>query len=295
MGLQTMTRRRKPWIPIDSRFYRVMEYILLVTGSFLIAISFNLFLNPNRIASGGVTGLSTILQEVAGWEPAYVQWALNIPLFIAGVLLLGGRFGLKTALGSIVLPFFVLLTSRVEPWTTDPLLATIFGGVGIGTGLGIVFRGRGSTGGLDLAAQILHRYTGLTLAVAVLILDGLVIMAAGIFLSLENALYAMVGLFVASKMIDVVQTGLNVSKVVYIVSAEHEKISNKILIDMDRGLTRIAGLGGYTGESRPILMVVLGQMEVMRLKTLVREIDSNAFVILSDAREVLGEGFRKEL
>jgi uncharacterized membrane-anchored protein YitT (DUF2179 family) len=289
-----MTGKREPWIPINSFVYRSLEYVLLVIGSLLIAVSFNLFLNPNRIASGGVSGISTILEEVVGWEPAFVQWALNIPLFIAGVLLLGGRFGLKTAIGSVVLPLFVLMTNHMEPWTTNPLLATIFGGVGIGAGLGIVFRGRGSTGGLDLAAQILHRYTGLTLSLAVLILDGLVITAAGFFLSPENALYAMVGLFVASKTIDVVQTGMNVSKVAYIVSSKQEEISQAILIDLDRGLTRIQALGGYTGESRSILMVVLSQMEVMKMKTIVRQIDPNAFVILTDAREVLGEGFQTQ-
>lgn len=290
-----MKRRREPWIPINSGLYQGMEYALVLIGSFLIAASFNLFLNPNRIASGGVSGISTILEEVVGWEPAYVQWALNIPLFIAGVILLGKRFGVKTAVGSTILPLFVLLTSDLEPWTTNPLLATIFGGVGIGAGLGIVFRGRGSTGGLDLAAQILHKYTGLTLSLAVLVLDGMVILSAGILLSPEKALYAMVGLFVTSKTIDVVQTGLNVSKVVYIISAQQERIAKTILDDLDRGLTRIEALGGYTGEVRPILMVVISQMEVMRLKTLVREIDPAAFVILSDAKEVLGEGFRRHV
>jgi uncharacterized membrane-anchored protein YitT (DUF2179 family) len=273
----------------------MMEYILLILGSFLVAVGFNLFLNPNRIASGGVTGISTILEEVISFEPAYVQWALNIPLFIAGVLLMGGRFGLKTAVGSIVLPLFVLMTNDLEPWTRNPILATIFGGLVVGAGLGIVFRGRGSTGGLDLAAQILHKYTGLTLAFAVLLLDGLVITAAGVLLAPEKALYAMVGLFVTSKTIDVVQTGLNVSKVVYIVSAEQEAIARRILVDMDRGLTRIEAVGGYSGQNRPILMVVLSQMEVIKLKILVSEIDPHAFVILTDAREVLGEGFRNQI
>jgi uncharacterized membrane-anchored protein YitT (DUF2179 family) len=290
-----MRRKRVPLIPTNSSLYEMMEYILLLSGSFLVAVGFNLFLNPNRIASGGVSGISTILEEMVGWEPAYVQWALNIPLFIAGILLLGRRFGMKTAVGSVILPFFVLMTNDLEPWTRDPILATIFGGLIVGTGLGLVFRGRGSTGGLDLAAQILYRYTGLTLALAIFLLDGLVITAAGIFLAPEKALYAMVGLFITSKTIDVVQTGLNVSKVAYIVSAEQERITQKILVDMDRGLTRIHAVGGYTGENRPILMVVLSQMEVMKLKILVREIDPQAFVILTDAKEVLGEGFRNEI
>jgi uncharacterized membrane-anchored protein YitT (DUF2179 family) len=270
----------------------MFDYVLLLTGSFVIAFSFNMFLNPNQIASGGVSGISTIVQHVMGMEPAITQWLLNIPLFVAGLWLLGGKFGLKTAVGSVVLPLFVLLTSRMTPWTDNTLLASIYGGFGVGLGLGIVFRGRGSTGGLDLAAQIIHKYAGFRLGVCVALLDGAVILTAGLVFTPEKALYALIGLFVTSKTIDFVQMGFSVSKVAYIITGETEAVSKAILHDLDRGLTVLDGTGGYTREERKVLMVVVDQKEVSKLKQMVSAIDPRAFVIISHASEVLGEGFK---
>ncbi|MEB3102358.1 YitT family protein [Paenibacillaceae bacterium T2] len=279
-------------IKSGSPVHFLLEYGLLFAGSLVIALSFNLFLNPNRIASGGVAGISTIVEAVWGIQPALTQWALNIPLFLLGVVLLGGKFGVKTAVGSVILPFLVLITSHIEPPTKDVLLASIYGGIGIGVGLGLVFRGRGSTGGLDLAAQILHKYTGVSLGLAIALLDGMVILTAGIVFSPANALYAMIGLFVTSKTIDVVQLGLSTSKVAYIITEKTEEMSAAVLYDLDRGLTRLSGQGGYTGDVRPVLMVVISNREVSKIKSVVRSVDPRAFMILSDAAEVFGEGFK---
>ena len=145
-----------------SRFFAVMrDYGYILLGSAIVGVTFNMFLLPNRIAAGGVSGISTILQSF-GFEAAYVQWAFNIPLFIAGVLILGGKFGVKTLVGSVFLPLVVYLTRDISPATHNALLAAIFGGVGIGAGIGMVFLGRGSTGGTALAAQIIHKFTGLS-------------------------------------------------------------------------------------------------------------------------------------
>ncbi len=268
------------------------EYGLLLMGSLLIAVSFNMFLSPNQVASGGVSGISIIINQLFGIEPALTQWALNIPLFIAGTWLLGGQFGLKTAVGSVVLPLFVLLTKGLPSPTQNVLLASIYGGILIGVGLGIVFRGRGSTGGLDLAAQIIHKYTGLSLGLSVAMLDGLVILSAGLVFSAEKALYALIGLYVTSKTINVVQIGFSYSKVAFIISKNTDAIHEAILHELDRGLTRLKGTGGYTGEERTVLMVVVNQAEVSKLKDLVKASDPGAFVILSDTNEVLGEGFK---
>jgi uncharacterized membrane-anchored protein YitT (DUF2179 family) len=285
-------RRKHPAIRIGSPLHQVIEYGLLLAGCLAIALSFNFFLNPNQIASGGVAGISTIIQQLFGIEPAVMQWVLNIPLFILGMLFLGGQFGLKTAVASVVLPLFVLLTRDLGPLTTNALLATIYGGIGIGAGLGIVFRGRGSTGGLDSAAQLIHKWTGVGYGIAVAMLDGAVILAAGIVFSPEKALYALIGLFVTTKTIDIVQIGFRYSKVAFIMTKEMEAIRDAILFELDRGLTLLDGRGGYTGEDRPTLMVVVSQTEVTRLKTIVRSVDPNAFIILTDAHEVLGEGFK---
>lgn len=264
----------------------------VIVGSCILAISFNLFLLPNGIASGGVSGISILVQRVFNIPPAVTQWTLNIPLFIAAIWLLGKKFGAKSILGSIVFPFFVLITSHLSPPTDNPLLAAIYGGIGVGVGLALVFRGGGSTGGLDLAAQMLHRFTGMPYNLAVVCFDGAVIITAAIIISPELSLYALISLFVTSKSIDFVQNGLQLSKVAFIISDKTEQLELAILHDLDRGLTKLDGKGGYTGDARNVIMVVVSQNEVSKLKKTVEKHDPTAFVIISSTAEVLGEGFK---
>lgn len=287
-----MARKRRAAIQLNSPQRTVMEYLMLIAGSIVLAVSFNLFLNPNHIASGGVAGLSTILYSLFGFPPAVVQWACNIPLFLLGLKILDRQYAMKAAVGSIVLPLCVMLTSHLQPLTTNTLLASIYGGIGVGLGIGIVFRGRGSTGGFAIASQILHKYTGLSLGACVAVFDGLVILLAGIVFNPEKALFALIALFVTSKTIDIVQMGWNTSKVAYIISNEIETLRETILYDLDRGLTLLDAAGGYTGDKRKVLMAVVSQSEVSKLKILVRSVDPDAFIILCPAHEVLGEGFR---
>lgn len=287
-----MARRRRAAIQLNSPQRKVLEYLMLVVGSLVLATSFNLFLNPNQIASGGVSGLSTILHNLFGVSPAIVQWACNIPLFLLGLKVLDKHYSVKAAVGSIILPLCVMLTSHLQPLTTNPLLASIYGGIGVGLGIGIVFRGRGSTGGFAIASQILHKYSGLSLGACVAVFDGLVILFAGIVFDPEKALFALIALFVTSKTIDIVQMGWNTSKVAYIISNEIETLRETILYDLDRGLTLLDAAGGYTGDERKVLMAVVSQSEVSKLKIMVRSVDPDAFIILCPAQEVLGEGFR---
>nr|WP_202890815.1 MULTISPECIES: YitT family protein [Brevibacillus] len=277
---------------MNSPQRKVLEYGMLVLGSLVLATSFNLFLNPNQIASGGVSGLSTILHNLFGFSPAVVQWAMNIPLFLLGFKFLDRQYSMKAAVGSIVLPLCVMLTSHLQPLTTNLLLASIYGGIGVGLGIGIVFRGRGSTGGFSIATQILHKYSGISLGACVAVFDGLVILFAGIVFDPEKALYALIALFVTSKTIDIVQMGWNTSKVAYIISNETDTLRETILYDLDRGVTLLDGAGGYTGDARKVLMAVVSQSEVSKLKIMVRSVDPDAFIILCPAQEVLGEGFR---
>lgn len=286
-------RKRKVMADGQSLVGKVFEYINVLVGAAFIAIVFNVFLLPNKVASGGVSGISTILYDLFGWEPAYVQWAFNIPLFIAGVVLLGKQFGVKTLAGTIFLPFVVFLTKDWGPWTEDPLLASLFGGIGVGLGLGIVFRGKASTGGTDLAAQIIHKYSGLSLGTCVALLDGLIVLSAAIVFDIESGLYALLSLYVTSKTIDLVQVGLGVSKMAMIITNKQEDVREAIINKMDRGVTKLSGYGGYTDNERPILMCVFDHTEFTKLKQLVRSIDPTAFVIVMDAAEVLGEGFKR--
>ncbi|WP_427138391.1 YitT family protein [Psychrobacillus psychrodurans] len=269
------------------------DYVYVIVGAAIIALAFNVFLLPNQIASGGVSGISTILKGVFGWEPGLVQYAFNIPLFISGLIFLGAKFGIKSLVGTLVLPAVVLVSANWEPWTMNPLLGALFGGITVGLGLGLVFRGGASTGGTDLAAQIITKYTGFSLGTSVLLLDGLIVLSAAVVFDIEKALYALIALFVTTKTIDLVQLGFSQSKMIYIITNKQDEIRDAIYTEIDRGVTKLPAYGGYTNIERPILMVVAYQTEFTKLKHIIKTIDPAAFVIVSDAYEVLGEGFKR--
>ncbi|WP_282067158.1 YitT family protein [Bacillus pumilus] len=268
------------------------NYLFILIGSAIVAIGFNTLLLPNQIAAGGVSGISTIMQSF-GFEAAYVQWGLNIPLFIAGFYLLGGTFGVKTLVGSIFLPLMVFVTRHIAPVTHEALLAAIFGGVVIGIGIGLVFLGNGSTGGTALAAKIINKYTGLTLGTCLAMMDGLIVLAAMTIFGIEEGLYAVIGVFISSKTIDVVQAGFSHSKMAMIITGHEDEVRQAVFDQIDRGVTKISAVGGYTDHDRPILMCVVGQSQFTKLKQVVKAIDASAFVIVMDAKEVLGEGFKR--
>ncbi|MFS0783678.1 YitT family protein [Bacillus sp. 1P06AnD] len=269
------------------------DYVYVMIGAAVVALSFNVFLLPNNIASGGTSGISTILYAKFGWEPAYVQWALNIPLFIAGVILLGKQFGIKTFVGTCFFPFAVFLTKGLDPWTTDPLLGALVGGIGVGLGLGIVFLGKASTGGTDLAAQIVHKYTRISLGKCVAFIDGLIVIAASFVFDIERGLYALIGLYATSKTIDLVQMGMDNSKMALIITNKEEEMRKAIFTHVKRGVTELHGKGGFTESDKPVLMCVVDQSQFTKLKQVAREVDPHAFVVVTDAHEVLGEGFSR--
>ena len=271
----------------------IVEYVYVIVGAAVVAIGFNVFLLPNQVASGGVSGISTILHGLFGWNPGLVQYAFNIPLFLAGVIILGKKFGVKSFIGTITLPFIVLLTNHWGPWTDNPLLGALFGGIVVGLGIGLVFKGNASTGGTDLLAQIITKYTGLSLGTSVLLIDGIIAISAAIVFDLEKGLYALIGLYVTTKTIDIIQLGFSQSKMVYIITLKQDEVRDAIYAEIDRGVTKLPAIGGYTGEARPVLMVVVYQTEFTKLKQLIKNVDPSAFVIVSDAYEVLGEGFKR--
>ncbi|KOY82214.1 YitT family protein [Lysinibacillus macroides] len=271
----------------------IIEYVYVMIGAAVIAIGFNVFLLPNQVASGGVSGISTILHGLFGWNPGIIQYAFNIPLFIAGIIFLGKKFGIKSFIGTITLPSVVLLTNSWEPWTNNPLLGALFGGIVVGLGIGLVFKGNASTGGTDLLAQIITKFTGLSLGTSVLLIDGIIAISAAIVFDLEKGLYALIGLYVTTKTIDIIQLGFSQSKMVYIITVKQDEIREAIYAEIDRGVTKLPAIGGYTGEERPVLMVVVYQTEFTKLKQLIKSVDPSAFVIVSDAYEVLGEGFKR--
>lgn len=279
--------------PVPRRIVLTFEYSLVLLGSFMIAIGFNLFLLPNEVASGGVAGISTILNSLFGLNPAIVQWAINMPLFVLGIFILGKNFGLKTFVGTIAVPLFVELSSAWSPATPDPLLGAIFGGMACGVGIGIVFRGKGSTGGIDLAAQILHKYVPLPFGVCIALFDGIIVLTAILVFSVEQGLYALIGLFVTSRTIDLVQVGLSSSKNLMIITDHVEPVREALLNQVDRGVTVWQAEGGYTKEERRMIMCVVNQNEFSRTSQIIKLIDPKAFIVVMNASEVIGEGFSK--
>ena len=263
----------------------------ILLGSFVTAIGFNVFLNPNDIASGGVAGISVIIKHLLNIEPAITQWALNIPLFFLGLFVLGKLYGLRTVVGSFFLPLFIYFTKNVPPLTTNPLLASIYGGLVVGIGLGLVFKGNASTGGLSIIASIINKYTGFSMGKCQMLTDAFVVISASLVFTPDKVLYALISIFVTSKAIDLVQLGFTSSKVAFVVSDKSDDISKIILRNLDRGLTKLSGQGGYTEEKRTVLMVVMEQSEITRFKNLVETIDPTAFIIISNTHEVLGKGF----
>lgn len=270
------------------------DYLMVAFGSIMLAIGLAVFLIPNKIAPGGVSGLATIIFYVAGLPVGLTMLALNIPLFMIGFRQLGWAFAAKSLFGTILLSVAIdLLKPIVTAPTQDPLLASIYGGILVGAGLGVVFRAGGTTGGTDLAAQIARHWVKISSGFALVVIDGLVIALAGLVFSLELALYALLSLFITARVIDLVQEGVGYFKAALIISERNLEIGQAILREMDRGATGLQGRGVYTGTSREVLLCVVSRPEVTKLKNLVALIDPRAFMVVTNVHEALGEGFKE--
>lgn len=283
---------------MNNRFVdKVWEALLINIGIILIALGLIWFLEPNTIAPGGVTGLAIVIERMIGVPIYLTNLMINIPLFIIGIMVLGKGTGLKTAYGTLGLSFFLVAFEKVEfthvPATADPLLASIFGGVVVGIGIGLLFKTGGSTGGTDLAGAILNKFfPSLSAAKLMMVIDVCVISLAGIVSGkVETALYSSVCLYIMVKSADFIVEDLNYSKSFYIISSKSEEISERIIAELERGVTALQGKGMYSGESKEVLMCVVNRAQVQKVKMIVREIDPDAFVMLNTTHEVLGEGF----
>lgn len=291
-----------------SRYW--LDYLMIVVGSIITAGSINIFLVPFKIAPGGVSGIATVLYYVSNgkFSVGITMLVLNIPLFILGMRFIGRKFVIKTLFGTVLLSLIIDLS---EPFTStfaqkigdmsqgviysqDILLYSLFGGFLMGLGLGLVFRSGATTGGTDLAARIVNHFLPIfTMGETLLIIDtSIIILAAVAFKSFQLGLYAIVTLFISSKVIDAILEGVNYAKAVFIISDHSEHISAKILNNLDRGVTALEGTGMYTGNNKKVLLCILNRGQIPVLKNIVKSIDHNAFIILADVREVLGEGFK---
>jgi uncharacterized membrane-anchored protein YitT (DUF2179 family) len=276
----------------------VIDYISITIGTALLALSIYLFLSPNIIAPGGVTGLAVVIKKVFGYKIFITNLVINIPLFLIGVFILGRDSGAKTAFGTLSLSFFLLYFETNFPGvfaTNDILLASIFGGVLSGVGIGLVFRSGGTTGGTDLLGAILNNYIPfISVPKLMMIVDLMVVITAGIVnRSVETSLYSIITLYLIVKVADFIIEGLDYTKMFYIISSKPEEISSALINELGRGVTSLKGKGKYTDTDKEVLLCVVYRGQMVKAKEIIYEIDHNAFVMISTTHEVLGEGFRK--
>ena len=274
------------------------DYALITAGAILQALAWRLFMVPQHLANGGIAGLAQIINYYTGWPLGVMVFIGNLPLFILGWRYLGGpRFAMRTAYAVFVISFFTD-TLPLLPFfpstglTQDLVLNALYGGVITGIGYGLVYRGQGTSGGTDILARILTNWWNIPISQSYLVTDALTIFLAGLSFSWENALYSLLILYISGVAAEGSTEGSNVVRTVVIITNNPAPVTERILMDMERGVTLLDGKGAYTGEGRTILYSVVTRSEVEHIKSLVRAADPQAFIVIGQAHEVLGEGFK---
>ncbi len=276
----------------------IYEYLLILIGSFIMAAGFVIFISPFKLAPGGVYGIAITLHYLTGALPIGIfALCLDIPLFLIGTWILGPRFGAKTLVGIFSLAGFTTLLEKLygyEPLVTDDyFLASVFGGVLIGIGLGLVFKARATSGGTDIIAMIINKYYKVPVGRLIIYVDTVVVFVGLIaFKDWRIPLYSWVTIFLTGKIIDMMIEGVGSEKAVYIISEHYEQIRDKIINEMNRGGTYLRGEGMYNGAEKKIIYTIVDRRELILLQRYVHEIDPKAFMTVVDSRETLGEGFR---
>ncbi len=274
----------------------IRDIIGITAGCAVYALSFALFVIPRELAPGGISGFAIILNHYVTAIPVGATIIiLNAPLFLLSLRRLGKQFFWRsvyaTVVSSILIDVFVPLTKGFQ---VDILLSAIYGGVIMGIGIGIIYRFYGSTGGTDLLAQMLSEKAGFTFGTTLLVIDAIIITLSGIvFRSITIPLYSIVSLYICSKAIDLVQEGLSFSKAAWVVTDNPTGIGEKIMSDLDRGITKFTAVGGFTGQSKQVVFCVVPQSQITHLKQIVHETDPDAFVVIMDVTETLGLGFKE--
>lgn len=272
----------------------ILDLLLIVLGNVVLAIGVGVFVLPSNILTGGVAGVAVALEPFFHIEPSLMINILTIALFLIGSIFLGKKFAINTVLSSILYPALLTLISANfhEVVTESPILCSIYAGVFVGAGVGLVFRSGASTGGMDIPPLIINKFTGIPLPTLVLITDGLTVCVGIMAYGVEAALIGMISVYISSMMVNKVLTiGGHDAKNVMIISNKHEEIVSNVYTEINRGATIIEATGGYTGDHRPIIMVVVPKKQLPALNRLITHIDPEAFVVVTDTTEVQGLGF----
>ena len=270
---------------------RLMAWIQIVLGCIVGGAAYPLFLEPCQIAPGGLTGVAMIINSFTDWPVGITSLVLNVPLFIVGYRSMGRVFAFRSLVATILFSLTIDVL-QLPALTMDPMLGTLFGGVLLGLGLGLILRGGATTGGTDMAARVVHRFLPfVSVGMFLFLIDCMVVIAAGFCFDVMKALYALICIYVNGRVVDMVMLGMSKNKACFIMTEKWENVTSRILKDMDRGVTQLMARGGYSGNERPVVLCVLSPQEVARLKDIVHQEDQAAFMFITEAHEALGEGF----
>lgn len=273
----------------------IFEYFMVAVGCTVMALGFNTFCIPHEIAPGGFSGISAVIFYITGFPVGLCSFLMSIPWFFILLKNSGVNIFIKSVFGTAVLSFMIDLTANMPILPTDIFLGSVYGGLIMGIGIGIVFMFKGTTGGTDLIAFILHRrFKTLSSGFLLMVVDCCVVVLAGVFLkNPEVSLYSAITVFVSMKVIDLTENGFNYTKAFYVISTKTDMIKEEVYAKLDRGVTFIKAKGGYTNEDNNILLCLVSRMQISEMKQIIKQCDPEAFVFLVDVHEVLGEGFQK--
>lgn len=283
----------------DQLFTRkwFISYALIVAGTFLVATGYVYFITPYRIVPGGIYGISIVLHHLFGTPVGLTALIFNIPLTIIGTKVLGPRFGTKTVVGFVLTSVFVDVLSYISEFKplveNDPLLSSVFGGALVGAGVGLIFKSKATSGGSDVIAMIIARFTRLPLGQLMMLVDSVIVLVGFIaFRDWRIPLYSWITIFVMGKTIDAILSGVNYEKTIFIVSEKHQEIRDKIINDLNRGGTFLQGEGMFNGQEKKVIFTVVNRRELAMLEEFINKIDPKAFLTIMDAHEILGQGFK---
>lgn len=267
------------------------DYAMVVAGSLLLALAFIWFFIPHDIAPGGVTGIATVIAHLTGLNVGLLSFLINLPLFLAGWRQVGWRFAIRSFIAMMLVSVFIDTLPGVD-LSGDPMLASVFGGVVMGVGLGIVVRAGASTGGTDMAAKMIHKLISfVTIPVVLFMIDAVVVLVAAMVFGLKAAFFALIALYTSTVAMDAIIKGFNTAMQFVIITRNPSAIISRIHTELERGCTRLKAVGTYSGNEIGTLLCVVSRMEVARLKKLIAEEDPLAFVTVCNVHEALGEGF----
>ncbi|HWK22185.1 MAG TPA: YitT family protein [Ureibacillus sp.] len=267
---------------------------MVIIGAFIFAVGLDLFLIPNHVLDGGIVGISIILTQLFGIPTGVFIFIINIPFIFIGYKQIGKTFALMSTLGITILSATTLIMHHLLPFTSDLLLATVFGGILLGIGVGLVIRYGGCLDGTEVMAILTNKKLPFSVGEIILIINLAIFTIAGFVFTWEQAMYSVIAYFIASKIIDIVVLGMEESKSVYIISDEIEEIGQAIMARLGRGVTYLHGEGAYTGENKKVIFCVITRLEESKMKEIIRTIDTEAFLAIGNISEVKGGRFKKK-